>query len=57
MTETRISQFELIDEMGETDGLEAVDGTLTVPDGPGLGIDLDEDVLRKNRAEGEPYWD
>jgi hypothetical protein len=39
--------------MGETDALEARDGRLTAPDGPGLGIELDEDVLKENRAEGE----
>lgn len=56
-TETRLSQVDVIDEMGETDGLEAENGALTVPDGPGLGIELDEDALRAYRADGEPYWD
>jgi L-alanine-DL-glutamate epimerase-like enolase superfamily enzyme len=31
-------------------------GLLKVPEGPGLGVDLDEDFLRKNLVEGEPYW-
>jgi L-alanine-DL-glutamate epimerase-like enolase superfamily enzyme len=31
-------------------------GALSVPEGPGLGLDLDEDFLRKNLAPGEPYW-
>jgi L-alanine-DL-glutamate epimerase-like enolase superfamily enzyme len=28
-----------------------------VPDGPGLGITLIEDVLKANMENGEPYWD
>jgi len=31
-------------------------GRLKVPDGPGLGIDLNPDVLRANLVEGEPWW-
>ena len=31
-------------------------GLLKVPEGPGLGLDLDEDFLRKNLVEGEPFW-
>ncbi len=29
---------------------------LKVPDGPGLGLDLNPDVLRTNLVDGEPYW-
>ena len=43
--------------MGMTDGLEARRGTLTVPNSPGLGIELDEGVIEENRSEGEPYWE
>jgi galactonate dehydratase len=32
--------------------LEVVDGQMTVPTGPGLGIELDEDVLAAHRVEG-----
>jgi galactonate dehydratase len=32
-------------------------GMLSVPEGPGLGLDLDEDFLRSNLAPGEPYWE
>lgn len=56
MTETRISQLELIYEMGQEE-LQVQDGMLKVPDGPGLGITLNEDVLRAHLVEGEPYWD
>lgn len=31
-------------------------GMLKVPDGPGLGLELNEDFLRKNLMAGEPYW-
>ena len=32
------------------------DGKLRVPDTPGLGITLVEEVLRDNLWEGEVYW-
>lgn len=32
------------------------DGMITVPDGPGLGIDLDEDVVAEQIPEGQPLW-
>lgn len=56
MTETRISQLKLIHEMGQEE-LQVSDGKLKVPDGPGLGIRLNEDVLRANLVDGESYWD
>jgi L-alanine-DL-glutamate epimerase-like enolase superfamily enzyme len=31
-------------------------GMLKVPNGPGLGLDLSEDFLRKNLMPGETYW-
>ena len=31
-------------------------GMLKVPGGPGLGLDLSEDFLRKNMMPGETYW-
>ncbi|MBI4660725.1 MAG: mandelate racemase/muconate lactonizing enzyme family protein [Verrucomicrobia bacterium] len=31
-------------------------GMLSVPEGPGLGVNLDEDFLRNNLQPGEPYW-
>ena len=56
MTETRISQLKFIHEMGQEE-LEVKDGKLKVPDKPGLGITLNEDVLRANLVDEEPYWD
>ena len=54
-SETRIGQGALIEEMGE-EPPKVVGGTLCVPDGPGLGVMLREEVLRANLAEGEPWW-
>ncbi len=31
-------------------------GMLKVPTGPGLGLDIDTDFLRKNLVEGEQFW-
>ncbi|MFB6219002.1 MAG: mandelate racemase/muconate lactonizing enzyme family protein [Halobacteriaceae archaeon] len=55
MTESRYPNSDLYQSMG-TD-LHIEDGAFLVPDGPGLGVTLDEDVLREHRADGEPYWD
>lgn len=56
MTETRISQLKLIHEMGEEE-IHVQNGRIKVPDKPGLGITLREDVLKANLEAGEPYWD
>ena len=55
-TESRIGQSVFIEEMGVHD-LNVADGYIEVPNRPGLGIDLVEEVLKANLAEGEPYWD
>lgn len=57
MTETRLPQVELFDEMGDAPGLTVEEGALTVPDAPGLGVTLDGDVLRANLLDDEPFWD
>ncbi len=31
-------------------------GLLTVPAGPGLGLEINPDFLKKNLAPGEEYW-
>jgi L-alanine-DL-glutamate epimerase-like enolase superfamily enzyme len=31
-------------------------GLLKVPAGPGLGLEINPDFLRKNLAPGEEYW-
>jgi L-alanine-DL-glutamate epimerase-like enolase superfamily enzyme len=55
MSETRISQLKLIHEMGQEE-ISVKDGKIKVPDGPGLGITLIDDVLKANMESGEPYW-
>ncbi|MFC1715888.1 mandelate racemase/muconate lactonizing enzyme family protein [Candidatus Poribacteria bacterium] len=56
VTETRISQWKVIEDMGEEE-IKVVDGKLAVPTGPGLGITLNPDALRENLMDDEPYWD
>ena len=43
--------------MGDLDDFDVVDGKIAVPDGPGLGIELVDEVLRRELKEGEPYWE
>jgi len=45
MTETKITQADWVREMGEAPGLDVEDGRLGVPEGPGLGVTIDEDVV------------
>ena len=33
-----------------------VDGKIVVPALPGMGYEFDQDYLKANRAEGEPWW-
>lgn len=56
MSETRIYERPYIRAMG-AEPVEVRDGNLRVPDGPGLGVTLVEDVLRENLKPGEPFWD
>ncbi len=47
------------DHAPETGGQDLVieDGKMKVSQRPGLGLQLDFDYLKANRAEGEPWWD
>ncbi len=47
------------DRAPETGGQDLVieDGKMKVSQRPGLGLQLDFDYLKANRAEGEPWWD
>lgn len=56
MTECRIPQGGLFAEMN-ADGMQVANGKLKVPDKPGLGITLVDEVLRGNLWEGEVYWE
>jgi L-alanine-DL-glutamate epimerase-like enolase superfamily enzyme len=33
------------------------DGYITLPDRPGIGVDLNEELLRAHLAPGESWWD
>ncbi|HEY8685740.1 MAG TPA: enolase C-terminal domain-like protein, partial [Chloroflexota bacterium] len=39
------------------DGPVIQDGYVRVPDGPGLGVDLDEEVARRYAKPGEPFFE
>lgn len=52
---SRIGQGVFIEEMGQHD-LNVVDGYIQVPARPGQGVELVEEVLQANLAQGEPYW-
>jgi L-alanine-DL-glutamate epimerase-like enolase superfamily enzyme len=56
MSETVLRPGSFIYDMTE-EGIKVVDGQLTVPTGPGLGITLRPDVVRELLDEGETYWD
>ena len=46
-----------VESMARTNPPVVSNGLLKVPEGPGLGLDLDEEFLRKNLVAGEPYWE
>ncbi len=56
MSETRLYERPYIREMGEQE-VVVENGLLHVPDGPGLGVTLRDDVLRQALKDGEPFWD
>jgi galactonate dehydratase len=45
-----------IEHMAVNHPPEVSNSRLKVPDGPGLGVELNEDFLRRNLVEGEPFW-
>ena len=57
MSESRLYTYDYVAAMGGLDGFDFVDGKIAVPEGPGLGIELVEEVLREEVKEGEPFWD
>ena len=56
LSETRLYERPFIRAMG-VEPVVMNNGSLVVPNGPGLGVTLVEDVLRENLKDGEPYWD
>jgi len=45
-----------VENMAASNPTEVRKGLLRVPAGPGLGLDLNWEFLRKNLADGEEYW-
>lgn len=45
-----------IEGMSASGAPEVKKGLLTVPSGPGLGLEINPDFLRRNLAPGEPFW-
>lgn len=45
-----------VESMAASNPPEVRNGQLKVPAGPGLGLELNADVLRRNLADGEEYW-
>ena len=55
--ETLVGRGNWMDDVIVRDGPIVKDGHITVPSKPGLGIELNRDVVRANLAAGEKYWD
>ena len=45
-----------IEEMAAASAPDVRKGLLKVPTGPGLGLEINPDFLKKNLVEGETYW-
>jgi L-alanine-DL-glutamate epimerase-like enolase superfamily enzyme len=45
-----------VESMAVSNPPEVRKGLLKVPSGPGLGVELNPDVLRRNLVDGEEYW-
>jgi galactonate dehydratase len=45
-----------VESMAAANPPQVREGRLKVPEGPGLGLMLNPEVLRANLAEGEPWW-
>ncbi len=54
--ETLIGRGEWMDDVILHDGLIVKGGHITLPDKPGLGIELNPDVVKAHLVSGESYW-
>ncbi|MCC7176316.1 MAG: mandelate racemase/muconate lactonizing enzyme family protein [Bryobacterales bacterium] len=54
--ETVIGRGGWMDDVILHDGPVVKDGHITLPDKPGLGIELNPDVVKAHLADGETYW-
>jgi L-alanine-DL-glutamate epimerase-like enolase superfamily enzyme len=55
--ETLIGRRNWMDDVIVHEGPIVVEGHIAVPQKPGLGIELNPDVVKANLAEGEKYWE
>lgn len=55
--ETMIGNGQWMDDVVVHEGPVVKDGYMTLPDRPGLGIELNPDVVKAHLAKGETYWD
>ena len=55
--ETVVGQGSWMDDVILRDGPTVKDGHIAVPLKPGLGIELNKEVVRANLASGEKYWE
>ena len=55
--ETVIGRRNWMDDVILHDGPIVKEGHIAVPDKPGLGMELNRDVVKANLAKGEKYWD
>lgn len=55
--ETLIGNGGWMDDLIVHDGLIVKDGHIALPEKPGLGIELNPDVVKAHLAKGESYWD
>jgi L-alanine-DL-glutamate epimerase-like enolase superfamily enzyme len=55
--ETLIGRGNWMDDVILHDGPVVKDGHIAVPTKPGLGIELNKEVVKANLARGEKYWD
>jgi L-alanine-DL-glutamate epimerase-like enolase superfamily enzyme len=54
--ETVTGKGDWMDQVLQLDGGYIRDGFITLPDKPGLGVDLNPDVVRAHLATGETWW-
>ena len=54
--ETVVGKRDWMDDVILHDGPIVQDGHIKLPNKPGLGLELNEDVVKAHLAEGETYW-
>ncbi len=55
--ETVVGRRNWMDDVMVHEGPLVAGGSIAVPQKPGLGVELNPDVVKANLAEGERYWD